>query len=135
MLVVEDNDSDVFLIREALAATGLPLAVHLAKDGEEAIHLLDELEDKADAPCPALVVLDINLPKRLGSEVLKYLRQLPKCVDARVLVVSTSNSPLDREKMMNLGANGYFRKPSEYEEFMKLSDVVKSMFNTKAAGE
>lgn len=135
MLVVEDNDSDVFLIREALAATGIPFAVHLAKDGEQAIRLLDQVESSADAPCPALVVLDINLPKVQGGEVLQHLRQLSKCVNTRVLVVSTATSLQERNKMMNLGANGYFRKPSEYGEFMKLSDVVRTMLGTEAAGE
>jgi len=127
VLVVEDNESDVFLIREALEATGMSLTVYVAKDGEQAVRLLDELESGTDAPCPTLVVLDINLPKVQGGEVLKHLRQLSKCVDTRVLVVSTSNSLQDREKMMSLGANGYFRKPSGYEEFMKLSDVVRTM--------
>src|SRR5437763_3076173 len=61
VLIVEDNDSDVFLIREALTATGMSLAVHLAKDGEQAVRFLDEAENSTDAPCPALVVLDINL--------------------------------------------------------------------------
>jgi CheY-like chemotaxis protein len=127
VLVVEDNESDVFLIKEALQATGLALSTQLAKDGEQAIRLLDEIECSADAPCPDLVVLDINLPKLHGGEVLKHLRQLSKCAATTVLVVSTSDSNQDREKMMNLGANGYFRKPSQYEEFMKLSTLVQSL--------
>jgi len=129
VLVVEDNESDVFLIREALQATGMSLSVHLAKDGEQAVHFFDRAEASTDAPCPALVLLDINLPKLPGGEVLKYLRQLSRCAATRVLVVSTSDSYYDRENMMKLGANGYFRKPSRYEEFMKLSDVVKVLLN------
>jgi DNA-binding response OmpR family regulator len=125
--VVEDNDSDVFLIREALTATGMSLSVHLAKDGEQAVHFLDEAENSADAPCPALVVLDINLPKVQGADVLRHMRELARCEKTKVLVVSTSDSTQDRSKMMKLGANGYFRKPSQYDEFMKLSDVVKAL--------
>lgn len=125
--MVEDNDSDVFLIREALAGTGMPLSVHLAKDGEQAVRFLDEAENTADAPCPALVVLDINLPKVQGGDVLRHLRELSRCQNTKVLVVSTSDSTQDRDKMMKLGANGYFRKPSKYDDFMKLSDVVKTM--------
>ncbi|MFL6447685.1 MAG: response regulator [Bryobacteraceae bacterium] len=129
MLVVEDNESDVYLIREALEATGLSLSVHLARDGEQAVHFLDRSEADADAPCPTLILLDINLPKLHGGEVLKHLRQLPRCAKTVVLVVSTAASAYDRERMMNLGANGYFRKPSHYEEFMKLSDVVRNLLS------
>lgn len=130
VLIVEDNDSDVFLIREALTATGMSLAIHLAKDGEQALRFLDEAENSADAPCPALVVLDINLPKVQGGDVLRHLREVSKCESTKVLVVSTSDSAQDRKKMMTLGANGYFRKPSQYDEFMKLSDVVRTLLGT-----
>ncbi len=108
----------------------MSLSVHLAKDGEEAIRFLDEAENNTDAPRPDLVVLDINLPKVQGGDVLKHLRQLPKCAEALVLVVSTSDSAKEREKMMNLGANGYFRKPSQYDQFMKLSEVVKVLLGS-----
>jgi len=119
----------VYLIQEALSATGMRLSVHLAKDGEQAIHFLQQLDTSSDAPCPELVVLDINLPKLQGGEVLRYIRQLPKCGGTRVLVVSTSDSEQDRQTMMGLGANGYFRKPSEYEQFMQLSGVVRKMLD------
>ncbi len=108
----------------------MSLSIHLAKDGEQAVHFLDEAESSADAPCPALVVLDINLPKVQGGEVLRHLRELSRCESTKVLVVSTSDSARDRNKMMKLGANGYFRKPSQYDEFMKLSDVVKTLLGT-----
>ena len=127
VLVVEDNDSDIFLIREALAATGMVLSVHLAKDGEQAVRFLDKAEHTADAPCPALVLLDINLPKLQGGDVLRHLRELSRCERTKVLVVSTAASTQDRDRMIKLGANGYFRKPSRYDDFMKLSDVVKAM--------
>jgi len=107
----------------------MSLSIHLAKDGEQAVHFLDRVEASTDAPCPALVLLDINLPKLHGGEVLKHLRRRSRYAATRVLVVSTSDSRHDRENMMNLGANGYFRKPSVYEEFMKLSDVVRTMLS------
>jgi len=125
--VVEDNESDVFLIREALEITGMALSIHLAKDGEQAVRFLQEAEASTDAPCPDLIVLDINLPKVQGGEVLSYLRQLPRCGQTRVLVVSTADSVQEKTRMMNLGANDYFRKPSHYDQFMKLSDVVKAL--------
>jgi two-component system, chemotaxis family, response regulator Rcp1 len=132
VLIVDDNESDVFLIQEAMEATRLPLTLHIANDGEQAIRFFDRVDGHADMPCPALVILDINLPKRHGGEVLKHMRQSRKCADALVLVVSTSDSAKDREQMTSLGANGYFRKPSRYDEFMKLGDIVRGLLSGPA---
>ena len=127
VLIVEDNEPDVFLIQKAMEETQLPLTLHIAKDGEEAIQFFDKADIFSNMPCPSLVLLDINLPKKQGGDVLRHMRQSHKCADALVLIVSTSDSPKDREQMTNLGADGYFRKPSEYDEFMKLSDIVKGL--------
>lgn len=130
ILIVEDNSGDVFLIREAIEAKMPRTAVHVAKDGEQAIEFFDEADRDPTAPCPALVILDINLPKRQGAEVLQHIRQSRRCCSAPVIVVSTSDSGPDREGMMKLGANRYFRKPSDYEEFMKLGDMVQELLNS-----
>jgi two-component system, chemotaxis family, response regulator Rcp1 len=127
VLIVDDNESDVFLIQEAMNSTRLPLTLHIAKDGEEAVRFFDWADSYSDVPCPALVILDINLPKKQGDDVLKHMRQSRKCADALVLVVSSSDSAKDREQMTSLGANGYFRKPSQYDDFMKLGDIVKGL--------
>ena len=84
-----------------------------------------------NTPCPALIILDINLPRKQGSDVLKHMRGSRKCGDALVIAVSTSDSAQDRAQMQRLGANGYFRKPSAYDEFMKLGDIVKAMLGTE----
>lgn len=127
MLIVDDNESDVFLIQEAMEATRLPLTLHIATDGEEAIRFFDWVDGHPEMPCPALVLLDINLPKKQGGDVLKHMRQSRKCGDALVLIVSTSDAANDREQMAKLGVDGYFRKPSKYDEFMTLGDVVKRL--------
>ena len=86
---------------------------------------------KADAditaPSPAVVLLDINLPRKPGSEILHHLRKSHRCGKALVVVVSSSDSAKDHEEMTTLGANGYFHKPFKYEEFMKLGDRVKDV--------
>lgn len=128
MLVVEDNAADVFLIQEAIQKTGLALSVHVVRDGEEAMGFFDHADTDATVECPALVILDINLPKRQGGEVLEYMRKSRRCSNALVITVSTSDSARDREEMENLGANGYFRKPSEYDSFMKLGDMIRLLF-------
>jgi CheY-like chemotaxis protein len=126
ILIVEDNSADVYLIRTALESAGIRARVHLARDGEQAMRYFDQLDGSAERPCPALVILDINLPKRHGGEVLQYMKG-HKCAGSLVLVVSTSDSARDREEMARLGATGYFHKPSEYGEFMKLGGLVREL--------
>lgn len=92
----------------------------LVSDGDQAVRFFDKADADPAAPCPSLVILDINLPKKQGGEVLKHMRGSRKCGEAVVIAVSTSDSSQDRAQMKNLGANGYFRKPSAYDEFMKL---------------
>ena len=127
VLIVEDSEADVFLIRKAIERTKIPVTLHVVKDGVQAMQFFDRADSDPALPCPALVLLDINLPRRKGAEVLKYMRNTRRCAKARVIAVSSSDSPQDREEMTKLGAGGYFRKPSEYKEFMKLGDLVKAL--------
>lgn len=128
MLIVEDNESDAFLIQRAIEGTNLPFAFHFVTDGQQAVQFFDRVDGDSGQPCPHIVILDINLPKKQGGDVLKHMRKSLRCGSAHVIVVSTSDSSLDREAMANLGADGYFRKPSEVDEFMKLGDLVKTFF-------
>jgi len=77
------------------------------------------------------MILDINLPKKHGGQVLQHMRKTRRCATALVLVVTSSDSLRDRETMAKLGANGYFRKPSDYEHFMKLGSLVKELLDHK----
>jgi len=125
ILIVEDNPADLFLIREAIEAAGLDADVYVASDGEKAMQFLDDAE--RDALAPSLVILDINLPKKHGIDVLQHLRRGRRSSRAVVIVVSTSDSARDRRDAMNFGANEYFRKPSDYDEFLKLGDRIKEL--------
>ena len=116
-----------------MAATGLPMTIHIAKDGEQAIHFFDQADVNPNLPSPAIVILDINLPRKLGGDVLKHMRRSRRCANALVVVASTSDSKQDRDEMRNLGAAAYFHKPSEYDEFMKLGEVVKALFDARSA--
>jgi chemotaxis family two-component system response regulator Rcp1 len=127
VLIIEDNATDVFLIRDALKRTGMAFDFEVARDGEQAMRFFDMVDEARNAPWPALVILDINLPRKPGYEVLKYMRKSAKCRAARVIAVSTSPSAPDREQMASLGADGYFPKPSEYADFMKLGALVKAI--------
>ncbi len=127
---MEDNRSDVFLIRTALASAHLEVALHVFPDGEKATRFFEEVDADDSMPCPALVILDINLPKKHGDEVLQQMRKSRRCAGALVVVVTSSDSAGDRSRMANLGIEGYFRKPSEFEEFMKLGELVRTLLRT-----
>jgi chemotaxis family two-component system response regulator Rcp1 len=127
ILMVEDNRADVFLLREAIELAKVSAEIHVVSDGERAFHFIDEADLDETAPCPGLVILDLNLPKKTGGEVLDYLRHSRKCRWARVLIVTSSDSEHDRSSMAKLGADAYFRKPSGYEAYMKVGEIVRSM--------
>jgi len=129
ILIVEDNPGDVFVIRAALQAAKIDAQLHFVKDGEQAVKFFDEADGDNAAPCPALVLLDINLPRKHGAEILQYMRGTRRCGDAPVIVVSSSDSATDREQMKILGANGYFHKRSTYAEFMKLGEMAKQLLS------
>ena len=99
----------------------------MVRDGHAATKFFDAADADPNAPCPALVLLDLNLPKKTGAEVLKHLRESRRCQAAQVLIVSSSDSVRDRASVQHLGAAGYFKKPTEYEAFMKLGPVVKAL--------
>ena len=134
VLIVEDNDADLFLIQQAIDAKTLPIALYIVRDGEQAVRFFDQADSDASAPVPALVILDINLPKSRAARFSKHMRRSSKCRRAFVIAVSTFDSARDREQMKKLGANEYFCKPSGYVEFMKLGELVKD-FLGRGAGE
>lgn len=138
-MIVEDNQADVFLIREAIDGAKLDAEIHVVYDGEQATRYCADVAIDDSLPPPALVILDINLPKRQGGEVLEEMRRSPRCKDALVLVVTSSDSDADRAEMARRGANGYFRKPSDFEAYMKLGAIVKEMLENRpdrtASGE
>lgn len=117
----------MFLIREAIAIAGISAEVHVVHDGQEATRLFDAADADDHAPCPEVVLLDLNLPKKNGEEVLRHLRSSRSCRKAKVLIITSSDSEKDRQRTKELGAQGYFRKPSDYQEFMRLGPLVKDL--------
>jgi two-component system, chemotaxis family, response regulator Rcp1 len=113
-------------VREAVRIENLPLEVHIAEDGQKAIDFIKRAEADPDAPCPHLLLLDLNLPKKDGLEVLQWLRGSGKYKGIPVIIITSSDSPADRRRAAELGA-GYFRKPPNYDQFMKLGGVLKQL--------
>jgi two-component system, chemotaxis family, response regulator Rcp1 len=124
VLLVEDNTTDVFVIKRVLQECGLERYVRVASDGEEAVHYLQRLSDDAACPKPFLVLLDLNVPKVSGIEVLRQLRA-GRCRLTPVIIVTSSVSDSDRSAAESLGAEAYFQKPHDLAEYMKLAVVIK----------
>jgi CheY-like chemotaxis protein len=131
ILIAEDSKSDVFLIKRALKKSGVEAEIQVADDGEKTLKFFEQTDADQTAPCPDLILLDINMPRYKGGEILRKLRASSRCKDALVLVVTSSDSNRDREEMEALGANGYFRKPSEVSEFMALGRIVRELLEHK----
>ncbi len=96
-------------------------------DGEKAVRFFERADADPQAACPDLILLDINMPRYNGGEILRHLRASARCRNSLVLVVTSSDSDGDRKEMDSLGANGYFRKPSSFDAFMNLGQVVKQL--------
>lgn len=117
----------MYLIRQAIQAAELNAELDVVQDGEKAIRFFDRVDRDESAACPVMVIIDINLPKRPGGEVLREMRKSRRCANALVVVVTSSDSSRDRDDMARLGANAYFRKPSDYESFLKLGEVASAL--------
>ena len=129
-LLAEDNLADVLLIQEAIELHAVPIDLHVVEDGEKALEFIERAENDPDFPCPDVLLLDLNLPKRSGKEVLQRVRQSEKCKDILVLIITSSDLSKDREDLAGLGANHYFRKPTSYEQFLKVGEVLKALLET-----
>jgi CheY-like chemotaxis protein len=127
---VEDNPGDVGLVREALNEHEVECELTVLTDGERAIQYIDEV-DAGEAPCPELVILDLNLPRRPGREVLERMRTSVKCGHSPVVILSSSDGRKDREEAAQLGATRYLKKPSRLDDFMDLGAVFKEILGDR----
>lgn len=125
ILLVEDSTADAKLIREALREHSVNCELIHVSDGERALALIDEF-DSADYPCPDLVILDLNLPRRPGRDVLERVRSSGRCGHVPVVVLTSSNDQRDRDDAERLGASMYIRKPSRLSDLLKLGEVFKA---------
>lgn len=130
IVLVEDAAADVFLVREALLLGGLDFSLRVLDDGEKAIEFIEKVEEDHTEECPHLVLLDLNLPKKSGTQVLERMRQSQRCGRVPVIVLTSSDSPKDKEQTALLGANQYFRKPSKLAEFMRLGEIVRDLLRS-----
>src|ERR1700678_2025352 len=124
VLLVEDSPGDVRLTREALKDAKVYISLHVATDGIEAMAYLERTGSHVNAPRPDLILLDLNLPKKDGREVLREIKESPTLAIIPVVILTTSASEEDILRTYQLHANCYITKPVELEGFLK---VVKSI--------
>lgn len=122
VLLVEDNPADVRLTIEALKDAKVPSRVHVARDGVEALRLLRD--DTGLAPRPDLILLDLNLPRKDGREVLTEVKKDATLRHIPVVILTTSQAEQDILESYRLGANAFVTKPVEIDHFF---EVVRSM--------
>ena len=128
ILLVEDNPGDVFLVKEALSRCGTPYELTVAGDGRSAWELLDAHEREAGQAFN-FFLLDLNLPVRTGIELLTRIRRSETAIcRAPVVVVTSSKAPSDRRLTAEAGADYYFSKPSNLEEFLELGAIVRQLW-------
>src|SRR6266853_395981 len=130
ILLIEDSSADVYIVRESLRKHLKDFDLQVVSDGEKAFKLIEAADLDASVPCPSLMLLDLNLPKRSGQEILLRMRESPRCGRVPVVILTSSDSPADRAETARLGATAYFRKPPDLEEFMQIGMVVGRVLNT-----
>lgn len=133
VLLVEDDPGDVLLTREAFAQHHLGTQLHVVGDGEEAMRFLRGTGDFAGAPRPALVLLDLNLPRRSGLEVLAELKADPGLQTIPVVVLTTSQAQQDILRSYQLHTNAYIVKPFDADQFSAAIGQIDDFFLTLAA--
>jgi CheY-like chemotaxis protein len=127
ILFAEDNPGDVLLVEDALAMHGVKAELHVVTNGEAAMDWISRVEADPSVAAPDLVLLDLNLPRRRGTEVLAHIRRGRRLAAVPVLIVTSSDARSDRDEARELGANGFFNKPSAYDAYVQIGKVVKDL--------
>jgi DNA-binding response OmpR family regulator len=116
ILLVEDDENDILFFRRALDSVGFDIPVQIAPDGAAAVAWLDQAKTQSDAPNfpkPSLVLLDLNLPRKAGLDVLKWIRRDAVWHQLTVIILTSSNSDIDCYDAYASGANSYVVKPND----------------------
>lgn len=128
ILLVEDSPSDADLAIEALAEGKIMNHVHWVEDGVQALNFLRQNEPYLGVPRPDLILLDLNLPKKSGIEVLAEVKEDPKLKQIPVVILSTSSAQEDIHKSYNLHANCYITKPVDFGQFIKVITLIEDFW-------
>jgi DNA-binding response OmpR family regulator len=132
ILVVEDDENDVFFLQNAFKSAGILISLYVARDGRQAINYLDaagEFADREKFPLPALILLDLKLPQVMGLDVLRWIRARPE-LRMPVIILSASKNEADIEAAYRLGANAYLVKPNAVGKLLEMVRAIKDFWLT-----
>jgi CheY-like chemotaxis protein len=133
ILLVEDDENDVFLVKRAMQKAGVVNPIRVASSGQEAIDYFQgtgKFADRKEFPLPCLVLLDLKLPRVMGLDVIKWIRQQPE-VSAIVIVLTSSKDDADIAAAYRHGANGYLVKPSDVAQLTDMARAIKDYWLTQ----
>ncbi|SIS95147.1 response regulator [Belliella pelovolcani] len=119
ILLVEDNEGDILLTLEALEEAKMKNTISVVKDGERAIQYVEKIGEYEDALPPDLIILDVNLPKLNGHEVLQYFKNSEAYKHIPIIMLTTSSSPKDINESYKNHVNCYITKPIDVDDFIK----------------
>lgn len=131
ILLVEDNPGDVLLTKEAFRTTQFKYNLRIAKDGDEALKMLNRQGEFNNTPLPDLILLDLNLPKINGREVLEKIKANIKLRDIPVIILSGSDRESDMTSSYDLHANSYLVKPDNFDDFKEVVILIENYWFEK----
>lgn len=126
ILLVEDNPSDVLLIKEVFKELSIAYHLNIVSDGVEAMCFLNKEGNFKNSPEPSIVLLDLNLPKKTGSEVLKEMRNNEQLKHIPVIILTTSGN--EAMALYNIGANSYLQKPLDFDKFVVMIKSIEDFW-------
>lgn len=128
ILLVEDSEGDIMLTTDAFEDARIANTVSVTRDGEEAIHFLQQTGPHANAERPDLILLDINMPRKNGHEVLQFIKSDAHFKTIPVIMLTTSSSPNDIYNSYSEYANAYITKPIDIKDFFKVITTIESFW-------
>lgn len=128
ILIVEDNSTDLLIMREALDGTSLNAILHTASNGEDAMKFLRCVGEFTTAPRPDLILLDISMPRKNGHEVLHEIKTDPLLLRIPVVILTSSNAEEDISRAYASHANCYIRKPVDFEQFENVMGLIEQFW-------
>ena len=132
VLLVEDSPGDIRLTQEAFRAANSDIRLHVAMDGVEALAFLAQEGEHAESPRPDLILLDLNLPKKDGREVLQHIRGDDGLKSIPTVILTTSDSVIDINQSYKLQANSYLSKPVQLDKFETIVRSINDFWFKKA---
>lgn len=129
ILLVEDNQPDALVVRQALRMQGWDASIHEITDAEAACGYIGRIGRDADAPLPDIMIVDLSLPRGDGLEVVRAFRDRQECASTPVIVMTSSESPEAKSAAARLGNIRYFRKPLDLDSFLAIGALAREMLS------